>query len=352
MTFIFFILIIGLVIISHEMGHFLIAKMNGIRVEEFMVGMGPVLLKKDINNTKFTLRLLPIGGACVYSGMAGFDEEDAKEAKEDPESFLNAGVWARLATVFAGPFFNFLLGFILSMVIVSFAGADLPVVQGIMENSAALECGLEPGDEIVKINNEKIHIYRQVTIISALNKGEDLRITYKRDGQLNTVVLTPRYDEEAGRYYIGLLGSGKYIPCIGFNVLKYSTYEVEYWLNATFKSLKMLVTGGLTRNDVAGPVGIANLVDDTYNEARPYGISTVLLSMINITILLSINLGVMNLLPLPALDGGRIIFLLLEIIRRKPVPVEKEAYVHAAGMAALLLLAIVIFFNDIVNWIH
>ncbi len=343
-TIILFLIIFGIIVISHELGHFLLAKKNGIRVVEFAIGMGPTLFHFKRGETVYSLKIFPIGGACIFDGEDGLKSENGEK---DEGSFLSASVWARISSVAAGPLFNFLLAFLLALIIVAFTGSDRPVIQEITPGGAAQTAGMEAGDLLTKINGEKIHLYRQVNLISALNHGEDLNIDFVRDGEKYSVTLTPIYDSSAGRYYIGLTGAGEYFKCNALQVFQYSYYELEYWVRATFKSLGMLFTGQVTKDDMAGPVGIAQIVGETYEEVKPYGISSVVFSMMNIAILLSVNLGILNLLPFPALDGGRLVFLLIEAIRGKPVPPEKEGIVHLAGMAALMILMVFVLFNDI-----
>ena len=318
-----FLIIFSVIVISHEFGHYAIARRNGIRVIEFDIGMGPVLYRKKGEETDLCIRLLPIGGACIFDGMGGLDEEeDPKEL--DEHAFPNAPVGARIATVAAGPIANFILGFIFSLILVSFVGTDLPVIQEVIPDSAAMEAGLEKGDLIKKINGESIHIYREVTLASMMNYGEPLSIVIERDGEKKTVNLIPRYDEKDNRYYIGIRGSGQYLKCNPFQVFQYGFYETEYWLKATYKSLGLIFRGHFSKDDVAGPVGVVSLAT-----------------------LLTVNLGVVNLLPLPALDGGRLLFLFLEAVRGKPIPPEKEGMVHLAGFAVLMFVMILVLFNDI-----
>ncbi len=340
-----FLIIFSVIVIAHEFGHYAVARRNGIRVNEFDIGMGPTLVHWQRGETEFCLKLLPVGGACIFDGMNGLEQEKGEEL--DEHAFPNAPVWGRIATVFAGPFANFIIGYIFAIIIVAFCGTDLPVIQQIMPDSAAQEAGLEAGDTILKVNGESIHVYREVSLISAMNYGEPLTITYSRDGVKNTVTVTPKYSEEYGRYFIGLQGAGEYKKCNPAQVFVYGFYEVEYWVRATFKSLGTIFNGHFSKDDLSGPVGVVKIVDDTYTEARNYGISTVLLSFLNITTLLSINLGIMNLLPLPALDGGRLVFLIIEAVRGKAVPPEKEGMVHVAGFMALFALMVFVLFNDI-----
>ncbi len=345
-----FLLIFSVIVISHEFGHFAIARRNGIRVLEFDIGMGPVLYRKKGGETDFCVRLLPIGGACIYDGLEGLDDEE--EHQMDEHSFPNAPVGSRIASVLAGPMANFILGFIFSVILVAFTGTDLPVIQEIIPDSAAMEAGLEKGDVIKKINGETIHIYREVSLVSMMNYGEPLRITYERDGKKNTVELTPILDKEDNRYYIGIRGSGQYMKCNPVQVFQYGFYETFYWLKATYKSLGLIFRGHFTKDDVSGPVGVVKVVDDTYTETAPYGPAAVILTFLSLATLLTVNLGVINLLPLPALDGGRLVFLFLELVRGKPIPPEKEGMVHLAGFALLIFVMILVLFNDISKFVR
>jgi regulator of sigma E protease len=229
---------------------------------------------------------------------------------------------------------------------VGFSGEIIPTINSLTEGYPAKEAGLQEGDIITKMNGERIYLQGEVTFISAVSTGEPIEIEYKRDGQKYKTTVIPKYSEEDGRYYIGFT-IGESIECKGFDLIKYSVYEVRYWLKTTVKSLIMLVQGRLSTNDLSGPVGIAVTIDETLEVAKPYGIPTVVLTMINFAVLLSVNLGVMNLLPLPALDGGRLLFLLVEVIRGKPVPPEKEGLVHFIGFVALMILMVFVLYNDI-----
>lgn len=340
-----FIIMFSVLVISHEFGHYAIARRNGIRVNEFDIGMGPTLFHHKKGETDFCIKLLPFGGACIFDGMDAAFDGNTKEL--DEHAFPNASVWARIATVLGGPFANFLLGLVFAVIIVAFSGTDLPVVQKIMPDSAAEEAGMQAGDRITRINGESIHIYREVSLASMFNYGKPMTITFVRDGAKQTVTLTPKYYEDDQRYYIGLQGGGEYIRCNALQVFQYGFFEAQYWFRATWKSIGMIFTGHFSKDDLSGPVGIVKAVDDTYQATKPYGLPTVVLSFLELTTLLAINLGVMNLLPLPALDGGRLIFLIIEAIRGKPVPPEKEGMVHLAGIVALMVLMVFVMFNDI-----
>lgn len=342
-SIILFILIFCVIVLSHEFGHFIVAKKNGIHVVEFFIGMGPTLFSFVKGDTKYSLKLLPIGGACVFEGEDGLEKEKGELSEG---AFPNAPVWVRFATVFAGPLFNFLTAYLMAVIIVWACGVSLPVVQSVSEGGAAQEAGLEEGDVILKMNGHGIHMQEQVYFFSAVNKGEPITVVYERQGEKHSVTVNPLFSEADNRYYMGIT-SGEYLDCSVLQVFQYAFYTMEYTVQSTFTSLSMLVTGQLSKDDVSGPVGIVKVVDETYDVAKDYGVSSVVLSMINIALLLSVNLGIINLLPLPALDGGRLVFLLIEAIRGKPIPPEKEGMVHLGGMMALMVLMVIVLFNDI-----
>lgn len=357
-----FLVIFAVVVIAHEFGHFLIAKMNGVRVVEFTVGAGPILLKRQGKETLYTWRLLPLGGACIFDQEDGLEEEEKKKKQEQQEQELipsterdrslnGASVWVRIATYAAGPIFNFLLAFLLSLVVVGMSGSDDTKIAGIVEGYPAQEAGLQVGDRIISLNGERVHLYREVSIFSQLNQGGDVKIVYEREGKRYTTTLTPRYDEQAGRYYMGFSG-GLFEDCNAIETIKASYYEVRYWIKITYKSLFMLFRGEASVSDLSGPVGMAQVVGEVYEEASEYGFLTLIASMLNFAILLSANLGVVNLLPLPALDGGRLVFAFIEAVRGKPVPRKKEAIVHFIGVILLLALMVFVMFNDIRRLFH
>ena len=358
LSILWFIIILSIIVLSHEFGHFIVARANGIRVIEFTMGFGPTLFSFKKKGTKFSLKLLPLGGACVFdediegelkSGELKEETEESKDEKPQGIAFRKAGVWARISTVFAGPFFNFCVAFLFSLVIVGINGTDLPKIAGLTPGRPAIESGLEVGDTVTKINGERVHIWREISIISAMNQGEDLNIEVLRDGKKVSVNLKPLYSESDGRYYLGIEGGVDYIKCKGFDLFKYSFYELSFQFKYTLKSLKMLILGKVGADNLSGPVGIAQVVDESYSVAKQYGALTVILTMMNIAMLLSVNLGIVNLLPLPALDGGRLIFLFVEVLRGKPVNPKYEGYVHLVGIILFFMLAIFVFYNDILR---
>ena len=350
MTFILFILIFGVVVIAHEFGHFLLAKAGGIHVVEFAVGMGPTLWSVSKKGTKYSLKLFPIGGACMFEGEDGLLTGNGEETEG---SFLKASVWSRISTVLAGPVFNFILAFIIALTMVNMTGIIAirdAVASQVAEGGGAQAAGLQDGDRIVSINGEKMHLFDEVSLYMQLSyTGGDLEVVYERGGNEYTATVTPQYDEASGSYLLGIYNA-EFVQPKGVKTFKYAWYEMRYSVKATYKSLGMIFRGRVSRKDIAGPVGIAvNVVGKTYDNAKKYGWEMVLLSMLEITLMLSVNLGILNLLPIPALDGGRLVFLLLEVIRGKPVPPEKEGMVHFIGLMFFMVLMVFIFFNDLAN---
>lgn len=333
------IIIFSVIILFHELGHFLLAKANKIRVNEFCLGMGPTLIGFTKGETKYSLKLLPFGGACMMEG------ED--ESSSDEGAFNNKSVWARISVVAAGPFFNFIMAFLCSLVFIACAGVDHPVLDSTEEGFPAAEAGLQKGDVITKLDHMNIHFATEVSSYLMFHAGEAVDVTYERDGKEYQVNLKPKYDEENKRYMIGIRYNSSREKVGPLSSIAYAAYEVKYWIWTTLESLKMLVHGAVSVNELSGPVGIVNNIGQSYEASSSVSAMSVFLSMMNWTILLSANLGVMNLLPLPALDGGRLVFLIIEAIRRKRIDPNKEGMVHFIGIMALMALMVIIMFNDI-----
>ncbi len=475
------LLIFTVIVVIHEFGHFLLAKKNGIGVPEFSVGMGPRIvtvaktaggmkvrcfcsqktfesLEEWQDVTKYSWKLLPLGGSCA---MVGEDEEN-----DSSDSFNTKGVWARFSVIFAGPFFNFILAFVFSVIIISNSGIDIPKVELVYDNQPAQEAGIQQGDIIKKVNGKKITIGREIDTYLLLHPltGEDVKVVLERDGKQKTVTIDPHYKtylfgftygsqttsstkiaevsqdrpfakagleagdkiksvngtvvtngEELGTVMAKENVSGEPVSFVverdgvektyevtpelyesltlGFyaamdepvkslvakpgqdlkNVkinpvvkagytLKYSVIEVKYWIETTVASLGQLVSGHLSKDDISGPVGIVSAVGDVIDQTAAYGktlqksrwavFKDIMMKMLYMAVLLSANLGIMNLLPLPALDGGRLVFILIEAVRGKPIDRAKEGYVHFAGFVVLMLFMVFVMYNDILKIIH
>ena len=342
------LIVFGFIIFFHELGHFLVAKKNGIGVIEFAVGMGPVLFSFNRNDTKYSLRLIPMGGFCMMLG----EEEDV----DDEHSFSRKTVWQRLAVVLAGPIFNFILAFILSLVLIGICGYDKPVVEEFADGSPAMEAGVMKGDVIIGYNGSRIYNYREILVYNQLNQsGADITLLVDRNGETKEFTFTPVLNEETGSYLMGIRGGSRERKD-AWNVIKYSVLEMRYQVKTVYLSLKYLITGRLGIQNVSGPVGIVSMINDTINDAKEsagdntsLAVINVILNMINFSILISANLGVMNLLPIPALDGGRALMLLVEGIFKKRLSMQKEALINTIGFMLLIGLMVVVLFQDILK---
>lgn len=335
------IIILGVIVVSHEFGHFIIAKANGIVVKEFCIGFGPTIIGIQRGETKYCLKAIPMGGACI------FDMDDVENPAES--SFYKANVWSRIGTIAAGPIFNFILAFILSLFVIGNIGYPNARLLEVSEGGPAQKAGIMAGDEIVKINNYKVHMFSEISLNLMFTDGEPVDVEYIRDGQKYKVTLIPEYNEEYGRYMFGIVGGEYETEKSPIKTIKYAAYYVRFQIASTFKSLKWLVLGKVASSELAGPVGVATIVGEEYDNAKSEGLSVVILTMLNLAILLSANLGVMNLLPIPALDGGRLVFMFIEVIFRKPIPPEKEGIVHFIGVAILIGLTFYALYNDVMR---
>ncbi len=334
------ILLFSAIVIFHELGHFLLAKANGIRVDEFSLGLGPTLFGKEIGGTKFTVNLLPFGGACVMG------EDDADDMSEG--SFNSKSVWQRISVIIAGPLFNLILALILCIIMIGWIGYRSPLVGEVTDGYAAAEQGMQAGDLITEINGRNVYLWDEITLYNLSSKaGDVVEVTYERDGQEYTANLEMKQLEGDSYARLGIVSTSERTKPGIIGTVQYGAYTVRYWVNYTIESLKMLLTGQVGIDQMSGPVGIVDAVDTTYQQTKSSGWQAVVLNMMNIAILLTANLGVINLLPLPALDGGRLLFLLIEAIRGKRVPPEKEGKVHFAGFVLLMILMVVVMFNDI-----
>jgi regulator of sigma E protease len=328
------VIVFGILIVIHELGHFVCAKLSGVKVNEFSLGMGPVLLKHKKGDTQYSLRLFPIGG---FVSMEGEDKESS-----DEHSFNNIAVWKRIIIVCAGAFMNILLGFIIVCIIMaSSSNLASTTISKFDNNSVSSKSGLQVGDQILRINGQKVNIYTDIIFDLVTQRSGTASVVVNRNH--NTVNLEsvkfPLVDDGNGGKVMNIDFSLKYE---GKNVISVINHSF-YWTIATVKlvwvTLIQLFGGNYTIKDLSGPVGVSAAMGKAASDG--------VMSLLVLVALITINLGVVNLLPLPALDGGRLVFLIIEAIRRKPVKPEVEGYIHFAGFVALMLLVVVVTFNDV-----
>lgn len=352
------LLIFCLIVVFHEFGHFLFAKLSGVDVQEFAVGLGPKLFSIKGKKTEYSFRLIPLGGFCrMKDGLDPEREETtAWDDHIEPDGFYGKSVWKRILIVIAGPIFNFLLAWILSCCIIGSYGYDPAILLDVSKGRPMEEAGMQAGDIITEINGKKISLYRELSSYLQFHQkdfaeGKTVHLKYKRDGEVFETTITPA--EEDGYWYLGFVGSASYREKASFGaVIRYGFSEMTYWVDLVFQSLKMLGNGQARVSDLSGPVGVAQVVEETYQESSRDGWYYVLLNMINIAIMLSANLGVMNLIPLPALDGGKLLLYLIEIVKGKPINPEMENKISWFGMVLLMLLAAYVMAQDILRIIH
>lgn len=326
------VLVFCLLIISHEFGHFIAAKSCGVYVEDFSLGMGPKLLQIKGRETTYTLRPFPIGGWCK---MRGEDEDSA-----DPRAFNNKKVWQRMIIIAAGPLMNFICAFVIFVIIYASLGvvSEGNTIGGTTEGFPAYQV-LEEGDQIVEIDGMTVDDWNDLSVaVNRQDAGDTLNIRVIRDGHPLEFSVGRVYNEEYGVWQIGVL-TGREYPNI-FQSIRMGCVQSVQFIVELIRVLFQAVTGQV-KADVAGPVGIVSLIGDTTEQGMAY--------LLVLVAYLSINLGIINLLPLPALDGCRLVFLAVEAIRRKPLPREKEGMVHFIGLVLLLGLMLVITYSDIVR---
>lgn len=371
-----------LVMVSlHEFGHFIVGKILGFKILEYAIGFGPKLISVQGRETLYAVRAIPLGGYCKFDGEDGESDSD--------RAFSNQSVWKRMLVVVAGGIANIILGFILFMIIVPVTSPiQTNVVDTVVENSYVESAGLLSGDKIIEIDGKRVSFYNDITLATQMfDKDTDTTIVVKRDGKKKTLTFKPTEDKITYSYgengidvteAINGVQSTKFVQygenavkdeskigteetvtryIIGFrpqsekvtftNVWGEAWNETKFVVKLVYQSLWQMITGKVGLDQMSGPVGIVSEVNTAVNSG-----SRSWLYVLNLVALLTINLGVFNLLPIPALDGGRFFFMLVELIRRKQIPPEKEGMVHAIGMLLLFAFIIVISFSDIMKLVR
>lgn len=319
-----------MVILVHEFGHFAVAKLVGIKVNEFSIGMGPKLIQKKKGETEYTVRLLPIGG---YVKMEGEDE-----SSKDPRSFGNVPVLSRIGVVIAGAIMNFLLAIIVLSIVSYGAGMPTNTIEETQANSPADNIGLMSGDTILSINGMQTKSWEKVA--NSINKSDperELDIRIERQGQDITFIVKPKIED--GRTIIGIVPS--YEQSI-LSAIKGGFEKTIMFLSLMFDFLSMIFKGKVSTKDLSGPIGVIHEV----GVAAKLGI----FNLLYILGFISVNLGFFNLLPIPALDGSRVVFLLIELVRGKPIDPDKEGFIHLVGFVLLISLMLIVTYRDIIKF--
>ena len=341
MTIIYFILVLGITILVHEFGHFIFAKKAGVYIYEFSIGMGPRLFKwkRKGDETEYSIRLFPIGG---YVSMAGEDSEDKKIPKD--KQLCNKSWKARFLTISAGVIFNFILAIILLFIVGLFTGMPKndTVIKKIDSSYPISKTSIEVNDKIIKINNTSVSSYEELALELAINEGKTITFTVKHNNQTKRVKVKPMLvktkDTKTYKYGFALVSEEDkgFLPA-----LKYSVVKTGRLVKQMFRIIKYLVTGKLKLNSLSGPVGIFKIVDS----AKDAGF----INIIYLIAYLCINVGFLNFIPFPAFDGGRLLFLIIEKIKGSKVNPRVENTIHFIGFILLMLLMILVTYNDIIR---
>ena len=331
MTIIIDLLLFGVIVLIHEFGHFILAKKNGVTVHEFAVGMGPKLFGVEKNGTLYSLRLLPIGGFCA---MEGEDEDSDK-----PGSFGRKSILQRASIIFAGPFFNLVLAVIFLIPVFIYIGSPTTTIDQVIDNSPAQAANLQKGDTIKEINGQEITSWNEFTEVITTSEGKELNVVVDRDNKSVKLSITPEIGED-GTYKVG-------VTCLRnknvINAIKESFVTTGQMIVQMVTFLKQMITGtvpGGFSNSVAGPVGVISIVSDAAK--------TGFINLLYLGSIISLNLGIINLVPFPALDGGRLFLLLIEALRGgKKINPDKEAMINMIGFCALMAFMVFITYSDV-----
>lgn len=338
------VLIFGIIILIHEFGHFAVAKACDIKVNEFAIGMGPKIFSFGKGETKFSLRAIPMGG---YVSMEGEDEDSA-----DPRAFNRKKVWQRLLVVLAGAAMNLILGFVILIIVTSFSDAIVTtqIAKFATEDALSHTTGLEIGDEIIRVNGMKIYCDTDISYQFQTDEDLTFEMVVNRNGEKVTLPAvqfeSTEYEDGTRSLHIDFIVVGEKVNPL--TVIEYSSKKFVSVARMIWLSLRDLLTGKYGLNDLSGPVGIVGAIGDVVGSTQqgvPF--ADMLANLASFVVFITINVGIFNLLPVPALDGSRAIFLIIEGIRRKPLKPQVEGMIHMIGMLLLIGLMIVVTISDI-----
>lgn len=335
MTIIATIFVFGLLVLVHELGHFVTAKLTGMRVDEFAIGFGPKLVSYKRGETLYSLRIIPLGG---FNKIAGMDPEE----EQDEGSFSTKSIPARILVIIAGSAMNFVLPVVLFFIIFFSSGIDTPsnqpIVGNIFTDKPAAKAGLSLGDRIVSVNDNEIASWGDFVNIVQINAGNKLKLRFEHNGIIQSTTVIPEYDEKASRGIIGVMPQiDKYHPSF-IEAAGLSFKQTYVVASSMVVGIVQMITGKVAA-EVAGPIGVAQMA----GEVAQLG----LMPLLQFAAFLSINLGLINLLPVPVLDGGHVVTLAVEGLRGKPLSSKQMQFIQMIGFALLMLLFLVATFKDI-----
>lgn len=342
MTILIALIVFGAIVLVHEFGHYIVAKKSGVKVEEFAIGMGPKLISKQYGETLYSIRLLPMGGFCKMLG------EDS--ASEDKRSFTNKSVGTRIAVIFAGSFMNLVLAFSIIAWLVGSNGYITTIIDHVLPDTPAANSGFQPGDKIISLDGQKIHIRQEISLILSQTRDNPIEIVASRNGEKITKVITPVIDENTNQGFLGISFEARdQGEASLFEILGQSFWQVIFLVKQVIIGFIQIVTGQVSRDQIAGPVGVIQIIGESYESGLKTSFYIAIQNVLYFAAIISANLGVMNLLPVPALDGGRLVFLIIEALRGKPIAVEKEGIIHFIGFALLMVLMVFVLYNDVIR---
>lgn len=344
------VLILNVIVVFHEFGHYVVGRLTGITVLEFSVGFGPRLLGFTRKGIDYSLRPIPLGGYCKFKGE---DEED-----DSPDSFSSAPVWKRFLTVLAGPVMNFVLAFLAMVILLSLNGwyESVPAVGQVIENTPAYQAGLQAGDVITALDGEEIPfteegMLRMQQIVGGVTEGDAIALTVDRAGESMEIEIVPQFSKETQKPQIGIYFGTLHHEYAASELVPASVGYLADMSTMMVDSLRNLFFRGEGLEETMGPVGIITTVGSSVQQSFEQTTTQGFVMIFNMLVIISLNLGIMNLLPVPPLDGGHLVLMLVEIVRRKPASEKVRMAVQLAGVAMILLLFVYITWQDIARLI-
>ncbi|MDR0468791.1 MAG: RIP metalloprotease RseP [Peptococcaceae bacterium] len=340
------VFVLGVIVLIHEWGHYISARSIGIAVQEFAIGIGPAIWKKQGSYTLYSIRAIPFGGYCLFDAQL-----EGADRRGRPLSILKRKALSKIYVSLAGPVMNFMLAAVLFTLLFSFIGLSVgyePIIGEVQPDSPAAVGGLLPGDRILAIEGTPLYTFQDLSvIIAAYDEQKELEFRIQRGSEIRTLSITPQRRLEDGRLVIGVVVDQNYVmteKVSPVDAIRYGMKQTVTMIGLLVGAVVQMVTGQISlAENLSGPISLAQIIAETA--------STGAINTFSLTAFLSVNLGIMNLLPLPALDGGKIILYFVEILRRKPFSIAVEGWINLVGFALIMTLMVVLTFKDILHFI-